>query len=116
MLLDGKPFQMVAGEMHPSRIPHQYWDHRIKMAKSMGMNTIAFYIFWNAHEMQDGSFDYATPQNNLSKFVELCHQNGLFVAVRAGPYICGEWDFGGLPVYFLANRSATIRTISDKFY
>lgn len=50
MLLDGKPFHMISGEMHPSRIPYQYWRHRIQMAKAMGMNTIAIYVMWNIHE------------------------------------------------------------------
>ena len=61
-LLDGKPFQMIGGEMHPARIPAEYWRHRIRMAKAMGLNTMPIYIFWNDHEREGnhlGSFlDY----------------------------------------------------------
>ena len=44
-VLDGKPFQIISGEMHPARIPVEYWRHRIQMAKAMGRNTIAAYAF-----------------------------------------------------------------------
>jgi hypothetical protein len=57
-LLDGKPFQIRGGEMHPSRIPPVYWRHRIQMAKAMGLNTIPFYVFWAAHEPEEGKFDF----------------------------------------------------------
>src|SRR5215469_1928879 len=59
-LLDGKPYQMITGEMHPERIPEQYWRHRIRMAKAMGLNTVAIYIFWNAHEKEEGKYDFTT--------------------------------------------------------
>jgi beta-galactosidase len=55
-LLDGKPFQVISGEMHPARIPKEYWRHRIQMAKAMGCNTIAVYVFWNYHETTPGRF------------------------------------------------------------
>ena len=71
-MLDGEKLQILAGEIHPPRVPYQYWDHRIKMAKAMGLNTISIYSFWNQHEQADGSFDFATPQNNMSRFFELC--------------------------------------------
>jgi hypothetical protein len=57
-LLDGKPFQIRGGEMHPGRIPPEYWRHRIQMAKAMGLNTIPFYVFWAAHEPEEGKFDF----------------------------------------------------------
>ena len=66
-LLDGKPFQIISGEMHPARIPAEYWLHRIQMAKAMGCNTIAVYIFWNYHESGPGQFDFET-----------CYQTWLF--------------------------------------
>lgn len=96
---------MISGEMHPSRIPYQYWQHRLQMAKAMGVNTVAIYIFWNAHELEDHSFDFESPQRNISNFVQLAKDEGLYIALRPGPYICGEWDFGGLPSRFLGNRT-----------
>jgi hypothetical protein len=63
-LLDGRPLQIISGEMHPARIPAEYWRHRIRMAKAMGCNTVAAYIFWNHHESSllelEGVFDSAT--------------------------------------------------------
>src|SRR3982751_164651 len=63
-VLDGKPFQIISGEMHPARIPQQYWRHRIQMAKAMGCNTIAAYFFWNYHEVKEGVFDFKTGNKN----------------------------------------------------
>src|SRR5450759_4799006 len=59
-LLDGQPFQIISGEIHPARIPAEYWRHRIRMAKAMGCNTISAYIFWNFHETQEGVYDFST--------------------------------------------------------
>ena len=58
-LLDGKPFQIISGEMHPARIPREYWRHRIRMAKAMGCNTIAVYVFWNYHEVVAGDMGFS---------------------------------------------------------
>ena len=68
-LLDGKPFQMISGEMHPARIPREYWRHRIQMAKAMGCNTIAAYIFWNYHESKEGAFDFSIGNRNIREFI-----------------------------------------------
>lgn len=113
-LLDGKPFQIRGGEMHPQRIPREYWDHRIKMCKAMGLNTIAFYTMWNDFEQPDGSFDFKTGNRDIAAFLRLCKENGMWVLFRPGPYICGEWDFGGLPSYLLKEKGAKIRTLSDQ--
>lgn len=67
-LLDGKPFQIRGGEIHPQRIPREYWEHRIKMCKAMGLNTIAFYAMWNDFEQPDGSFDFKTGNRDLAAF------------------------------------------------
>src|ERR1035438_9638543 len=73
-LLDGKPFQIISGEMHPARIPKQYWRHRIQMAKAMGCNTIAAYIFWNYHELSPGVFDFTTENRNIAAFIRICKE------------------------------------------
>lgn len=113
-VLDGKPFQIRGGEIHPQRIPREYWDHRIKMCKAMGLNTIAFYTMWNDFEQADGSFDFKTGNRDIAAFLQLCQDNGMWVLFRPGPYVCGEWDFGGLPAYLLKEKDAKIRTIKDK--
>lgn len=117
-LLDGQPFQIRSGEMHPARIPVQYWQHRIQMAKAMGMNTIALYVMWNYLEEQPGVFDLSTDRRDIAAFIRLCQAEGMWVLLRPGPYVCGEWDLGGLPAYLLSNNpiALRVRTASDPHY
>ncbi len=96
-LLDGKPFVVKAAELHYTRIPQAYWDHRIEMCKALGMNTICIYIFWNIHEQEEGKFDF-TGQNDIAAFCRAAQKHGMYVIVRPGPYVCAEWEMGGLPV------------------
>ena len=101
-LLDGKPFQILSGEMHYERIPRAYWRARMKMAKAMGLNTIATYVFWNVHEPEPGHYDFSG-QQDLPEFLREAQQEGLYVILRAGPYSCAEWEFGGFPAWLLAD-------------
>jgi|GEM_PF-374578 len=101
--MDGSAFQFFGGEIHPARVPSQYWDHRIKMIKALGCNTISIYLMWNFHELSDGSFDFSSPDKNMGHFIDLCAQNDMWVLLRPGPYVCAEWDFGGLPPRMLAD-------------
>src|SRR5258706_8220028 len=114
-LLDGKPFQIISGEMHPARIPREYWRHRIRMAKAMGCNTIAVYIFWNYHETKPAVFDFKTENRDIAAFVRICQQEGLWVLFRPGPYVCAEWDFGGLPTYLLKTPDIKIRCMDKRY-
>jgi beta-galactosidase len=108
-LLDGQPFQIRSGEMHPARIPVQYWRHRIQMAKAMGMNTIAVYLMWNHLEERPGVFDLTTDRRDFASFIRLCQQEGMWVLLRPGPYVCAEWDLGGLPPWLLGNDPVALR-------
>lgn len=112
-LLDGKPFQVRSGEMHPARIPRPYWRHRIRMAKAMGLNTIAIYVMWNHHEAEPGVFDFTTGTRDIAAFVRLCAAEGMLVYLRPGPYVCGEWDLGGLPAYLLRTPGIRLRHRDD---
>ena len=112
-LLDKKPFQIRSGEMHPQRIPKIHWRNRIQMAKAMGMNTIAFYVMWNDFEQPDGSFDFKSGNRDIATFMRICQEEGMWVLFRPGPYVCGEWDFGGLPAYLLKEPKIKLRTTSD---
>ncbi|MBD8880331.1 beta-galactosidase [Rhodanobacter sp. 7MK24] len=115
-LLDGKPFQIMSGEMHPIRIPVEYWRQRIQMAKAMGLNTIAVYLMWNAMESEPGVFDLHTGNRDFAKFIRLCQEEGMWVYLRPGPYVCGEWDFGGLPPYLLRHPHIRVRDKDDADY
>jgi beta-galactosidase len=114
-ILDGKPFQIISGEMHPARIPAEYWQHRIRMAKAMGCNTISAYIFWNYHEIAEGVFDFNTWNRDLARFVSIAQQEGLWVILRPGPYVCAEWDFGGLPTYLLKTPDIKVRCMDARY-
>jgi beta-galactosidase len=114
-LLDGKPFQIISGEMHPARIPKEYWRQRIRMAKAMGCNTIAAYIFWNYHEQKEGVFDFKTENRDIAEFINICQQEGMWVLLRPGPYVCAEWDFGGLPSYLLKYPDIKIRCMDPRY-
>lgn len=115
-LLDGTPIQIRSGEMHPARIPAEYWRHRIQMAKAMGLNTIAAYIFWNYHEPADGQFDFSTGNRDIAKFIRIAQEEGMWVLLRPGPYVCAEWDFGGLPPYLLRDPQLRIRSMYPPYF
>ena len=107
-LLNGKPFVVKAAEVHYPRIPQPYWEHRIKMCKALGMNTLCLYVFWNIHEQQEGVFDF-TGNNDVAAFCRLAQKNGMYVIVRPGPYVCAEWEMGGLPWWLLKKKDIRLR-------
>ncbi len=113
-LLNGEPFVVKAAEIHYPRIPSPYWEHRIEMCKALGMNTICIYIFWNIHEQQEGVYDW-TGNNDVAEFCRLCQKHGMYVIVRPGPYVCAEWEMGGLPWWLLKNKDVQLRTQDPAF-
>lgn len=112
--IDGKPAQFICGEMHYPRIPQEYWRDRIQRAKAMGINTISTYVFWNIHERQPGVFDFKG-QADLAKFVQLAQDEGMYVILRPGPYVCAEWDFGGYPAWLQKNKNMVYRSNDTSF-
>lgn len=113
-LLDGKPFQMISGEMHYPRIPKEAWRDRMRMAKAMGLNTIGTYIFWNLHEPQKGKFDFSG-SNNIAEFVKIAQEEGLWVILRPSPYVCAEWEFGGYPYWLQNEKGMRVRSMEPKY-
>ena len=107
-LLNGEPFIVKAAEVHYPRMPRPYWDHRIKMCKSLGMNTLCIYVFWNIHEQREGEFDFSD-NNDVAEFCRLAQKNGMYVIVRPGPYVCAEWEMGGLPWWLLKKKDIRLR-------
>ena len=107
-LLNGKPFVVKAAEIHYPRIPRPYWEHRIQMCKALGMNTVCIYIFWNIHEQEEGKFDF-TDNNDIAEFCRVAQKNGMYVIVRPGPYVCAEWEMGGLPWWLLKKKDIRLR-------
>jgi beta-galactosidase len=125
-LRDGQPHQVISGAIHYFRVHPDQWQDRIRKARLMGLNTIETYVAWNAHEPRRGEWD-ASGWNDLGRFLDLVHAEGLDAIVRPGPYICAEWHNGGLPVWltgsveglrssaadFLVEVSAYLRRVYD---
>ncbi len=114
-MLDGKPFQIISGEMHYSRIPKEHWRARIRLAKAMGCNTIATYVFWSYHETSKGHFDFKTGNRDLAAFIKLVQEEDMWLLFRAGPYSCGEWDLGGIPPYLLSIPDIKLRCMDTRY-
>ncbi|MCF3107945.1 beta-galactosidase [Niabella sp. CC-SYL272] len=108
-LLNNQPFVIRCGEMHYTRIPRDYWRHRLKMAKAMGLNTVCAYLFWNFTEREPGQFNW-TGQADAAEFCRMAQQEGLYVILRPGPYSCAEWEFGGFPWWLLKDKTMRVRT------
>ncbi len=112
--LNGEPFRIIAGAIHYFRVPAEYWRDRLIKLKACGFNTVETYVAWNLHEKKEGEFDYSD-MLDIEKFLDIAAELGLYAIVRPGPYICSEWDFGGLPWWLLKNDSMALRCM-DKDY
>ena len=111
-LKDGKPFNYVSGSFHYSRVPPYYWRDRLQKMYAAGLDAIQFYVPWNVHEPYPGQYDFEG-QQDLVRFITIAHEVGLLVLLRAGPYICGEWEYGGFPAWLLTENPNMIVRSSD---
>lgn len=112
-LRDGRPHQVISGAIHYFRVHPDQWEDRIRKARLMGLNTIETYVAWNAHEPRRGEWD-ASGWNDLGRFLDLIHAEGLDAIVRPGPYICAEWHNGGLPVW-LTGGTGGLRSSAPEY-
>jgi beta-galactosidase len=113
-LYDGKPYQVISGEMHYPRIPKEYWRDRFRKARAMGLNTITTYVFWNVHEPRRGEYDFSG-QNDIAEYIREAQQEGLNVILRPGPYVCAEWELGGYPSWLLKDHSMVLRSNEETY-
>ncbi|KAG8405907.1 hypothetical protein J3459_020092 [Metarhizium acridum] len=114
-LLRGKPFVIIGGQMDPQRIPFDYWRRRIVAAKALGINTIFSSVFWNEMEPERGKWAGKKPANNLTDFVHIAKEEGLYVVLRPGPYVGGARDWGGLPYWLSRIRGLKVRSYNEPF-
>ncbi len=112
--LHGQPFTVISGAMHYFRIPRAYWRDRLLKLKECGFNTVETYMCWNLHEKREGTFDFAGNLDVVA-YIETAAEVGLYVIVRPGPYICAEWDFGGLPAWLLKEEDMPLRCYDESF-
>jgi len=108
-LLEGKPLRMFSAAIHYFRVVPEYWHDRLVKAKACGMNTIETYVPWNLHEPKPGHFK-SDGILDLRKFIKMAADLDLYVIFRPGPYICSEWEFGGLPSWLLADPDMKVRS------
>ncbi|XP_072416594.1 beta-galactosidase [Chiloscyllium punctatum] len=111
---DGKTFRYISGSIHYSRVPRYYWKDRLMKMYMAGLNAIQTYVPWNYHETESGKYDF-TGDRDLESFLKLCNDIGLLVILRAGPFICAEWDMGGLPAWLLQKKSVVLRSADPDY-
>ncbi|KAI5610085.1 beta-galactosidase isoform X1 [Silurus asotus] len=113
-LKDGEYFRYISGSIHYSRIPRFYWKDRLLKMYMAGLDAVQTYIPWSFHESVPGVFDFSGDRD-LEYFLQLCHEIGLLVILRPGPYICAEWDLGGLPAWLLKKKDIVLRTADPDY-
>ena len=106
--LNGKEFKVISGGIHYFRVVPEYWRDRLEKLKAMGCNTVETYVAWNLHEPRKGEFNFEGILD-LRKFIKIAQEVGLWVIVRPSPYICAEWEFGGLPAWLIADDHMKLR-------
>ncbi|MBO5647126.1 MAG: beta-galactosidase [Clostridia bacterium] len=112
--LDGKEYTILSGAMHYFRIPRAYWYDRLLKLKECGLNTVETYIPWNLHEPKEGEYDFSG-NLDLGEYIATAESLGLNVILRPGPYICAEWDFGGLPAWLLTYEKMALRCCDELY-
>ncbi|MGL4773306.1 MAG: glycoside hydrolase family 35 protein [Clostridium sp.] len=106
--------KLISGAVHYFRIVPEYWRDRLEKLKAMGCNCVETYIPWNIHEPKKGEFDFSG-NKDFTKFVQIAEELDLHVILRPTPYICAEWEFGGLPAWLLKDDSMRVRSTSPAF-
>ena len=112
--LGGEPFRVISGAIHYFRVPREYWRDRLIKLKACGFNTVETYVAWNMHEPREGEFDYSD-MLDIEDFLATAAELGLYAIVRPGPYICSEWEFGGLPWWMLKNDGIRLRCMEPDY-
>lgn len=112
--LNGEKFKIISGGIHYFRVVPEYWRDRLEKLKAMGCNTVETYIPWNMHEQTKGQFCFSG-MLDICRFVKTAQELGLYVILRPSPYICAEWEFGGLPAWLLAEDGMRVRVSYKPF-
>ena len=112
--LNDDPFTVRAGAIHYFRVPRAYWHDRLRKLKECGFNTVETYVPWNYCEQKEGTFDFSG-EKDIAAFLRTAQQLGLYAVVRPGPFICAEWEAGGLPAFAAADAKIRLRCDCDMY-
>ncbi len=112
--MDGKPVKIISGAFHYFRTVPEYWRDRLEKLKNLGCNTVETYVPWNLHEREKGKFCFEGILD-IERFIRLAQELGLYVILRPSPYICAEWEFGGLPAWLLREDGMRLRVNDPSF-
>ena len=113
-LLDDEPFTILSGAIHYMRVHPSDWHHSLYNLKALGFNTVETYVPWNLHEPKPGVFDFSG-SIDLAAFLDEAASLGLYAIVRPSPFICAEWEFGGMPAWLLRQHDMRPRSSDPKF-
>lgn len=113
-LLHGEPYIIIGGQMDPQRIPPEYWRDRLSKARSMGLNTIFSYVYWNLLEPEKGQWQN-DKSNDIAKYFQIAQEEGLYIILRPGPYICGEREWGGYPWWLSRIPGLVVRDYNEPY-
>jgi len=112
--LDGAPFRFIAGAIHYFRVPRAYWRDRLRKLRACGFNAVETYVAWNAHQPTEDSFVY-DDMLDIVEYLRIAQEEGLYAIVRPGPYICSEWEMGGLPWWLLKYDDVVLRCMNERY-
>ncbi|MBQ6534358.1 MAG: beta-galactosidase [Opitutales bacterium] len=114
VFVGGKPFRILSGEIHYFRVQPAQWRDRLEKLRACGLNCVSVYVPWNLHNPQPDEFNFEGIAN-VGGFLDICDEMGIKVLLRPAPYICSEWDFGGLPAWLLKDKNISIRSYDEKY-
>lgn len=119
--LNNRNITLYSGALHYFRVPQEYWRDRLRKMRAAGLNAVETYVPWNLHEPEPGVYDFGSGGTDfesfldIQKFLRIAQEEDLLAIVRPGPYICAEWEFGGMPSWLLREKNIKVRTSDEVF-
>ncbi|XP_073100943.1 beta-galactosidase 5 isoform X3 [Elaeis guineensis] len=114
IIINGRRRILISGSIHYPRSTPDMWEGLVQKARDGGLDVIQTYVFWNGHEPSPGNYNFEG-RYDLVRFIKTAHKVGMYVHLRIGPYVCGEWNFGGFPVWLKYVPGISFRTDNEPF-